>query len=195
MKYHEIRKELKTGDLVLFSGSGLVSNIIKAFTGSRWSHIGMVVMLQEYDFAVLWESTTLSKSKDLSTGSFKKGVQLAQLSDRINGYDGDIAFRLLNKKVSEYHENELMKFRRLVNSRKYETSYAELLKSAYDGPWGDNHEDLSSLFCSELVAQAYKQMSLIDLAKPSNEYTPADFERFNEFKFGFKLSELVYLSR
>ena len=54
----------------------------------------------------------------------------------------------------------------------------ELFKAAYDGWFGQNEEDLSSLFCSELVAEAYQRMGLISDGKkalPSNEFTPKDF--------------------
>jgi hypothetical protein len=36
-------------------------------------------------------------------------------------------------------------------------------------------EDLTSLFCSELVAEAYQRLGLLDESTPSNEFTPADF--------------------
>ena len=68
-----------------------------------------------------------------------------------------------------------MEFREGVRNRPYEKSEIELIKSAYDGPWGHNEEDLSSLFCSELVAEAYQRVGLLSNKKPSNEYTPKDF--------------------
>jgi hypothetical protein len=40
---------------------------------------------------------------------------------------------------------------------------------------GINKEDLSSLFCSELVAEAYQKMGLLTEQLPSNEYIPKDF--------------------
>ena len=54
----------------------------------------------------------------------------------------------------------------------------ELIKAAYDGWLGENQEDLSSLFCSELVAESYQRMGLLSSASsalPSNEFTPKDF--------------------
>jgi hypothetical protein len=50
-----------------------------------------------------------------------------------------------------------------------------------------DEEDLSSLFCSELVAESYQVMGLLPAGKkdkPSNEYVPADFskERANVLK-------------
>jgi hypothetical protein len=37
-----MRAELKTGDVVLFSGKGGISAGIKWATLSRWSHVGMI---------------------------------------------------------------------------------------------------------------------------------------------------------
>lgn len=45
--YSLIRTQLKTGDLVLFSGKGAFSDIIKYGTLSKWSHIGMVLKIPD----------------------------------------------------------------------------------------------------------------------------------------------------
>lgn len=176
MKYSEIRNKLKTGDIILFSGKGLISAGIMAMTRSPWSHVGMVLKLPEYDFIVIWESTTLSKAKDLRSDSFKKGVQIVPLSERFKGYDGKAAVRrLLDADLDGSETDALMEFRKEVAGRDYEEDKLELFNSAWDGPFGGNEEDLSSLFCSELVAEAYQRMGLLPEEKPSNEYTPADF--------------------
>ena len=174
--YSEIRNDLKTGDLVLYSGKGAFSQIIKLVTQSRWSHVGMVLQLKEYDFLATWESTTESKLKDLVSGKILKGVQLVPLSARIQEYGGDIVVRQLkNVELGREQIQDLMKLRKELRGRPYEEDKMELLKAAYDGPWGDNEEDLSSIFCSELVAEAYQRLGLLSQRKPSNEYTPADF--------------------
>jgi hypothetical protein len=56
----------------------------------------------------------------------------------------------------------------------YEQSVWELWRSAYDGPGGMNTEDLSSYFCSELVAELLKRARVLDTDLPSNEFTPGD---------------------
>ncbi|MAE81440.1 MAG: hypothetical protein CMB80_01800 [Flammeovirgaceae bacterium] len=174
MKYSEIRSQLKTGDIVLFSGKGRISNIIKWFTKSPWSHVGMVIKSKEWDTLLLWESTTLSKLKDISTGKARQGVQLVPLSERIKTYEGSIGIRKV-KGRGGFNQQGLIELRAEVKGRPYEESKIELLKSAYDGPLGQNEEDLSSLFCSELVAEAYQRMGLLTETTPSNEFTPADF--------------------
>lgn len=171
--YINIRDELKTGDLVLFTGTGLVSNIIKL--SGEFTHIGMIVNFLEYDFTCLWESTTLSTLKDLESGTLIKGVQLVPLSKRISTYDGDIAIRKLIGVKPDIRTNKaLLDFRRNFNGRKYEKSIMDLIGSAFD-IFADKVEDLSTLFCSELVAEAYQRMGLLSEDTPSDMYSPSDF--------------------
>ncbi len=184
MKYSDMRQNLKTGDIVLFGGRGLISTGIKWLTRSKYSHVGMVLNLPVHDMSnlpvsnvvLLWESTTLSKISDVVSGRARRGVQLVPLSERIKSYNGDIiAVRPLQyAKFNAEQMLRLHKLRHNVAGRPYEQSKIELLRSAIDiGP--DQPEDLSSLFCSELVAEAYQEMGLLSSIKPSNEYTPRDF--------------------
>lgn len=196
VSYSNIRGDLKTGDIVLFSGKGAFSDIIKYGTLSKWSHVGMILNIPEYDFLTVWESTTLSNIKDLETDRPRKGVQLVPLSDRVQKYSGDITVRQLQgDDLPDNSLRKLMDLRRELKGKEYERSKLELIKSAYDGPFGNNKEDLSSIFCSELVAEAYQRLGLLAEDKSSNEYTPADFsqKRMKELQGDFYLSEEVIL--
>lgn len=182
MKYSDIRTQLKTGDILLFSGKGAISEGIKFFTLSRWSHVGIVYRLADpldpQGSVFCWESTTLSELQDAETGRLTRGVQRVELSERLErcfarGYE--ISVRALTRTLTEDMIRALNAFRHEVSGRPYETSKLELLKAAYDGVFGNNKEDLSSLFCSELVAEAYQRMGLLPETTPSNEYTPKDF--------------------
>ena len=76
-----------------------------------------------------------------------------------------------------------MKLRRELNGRPYEKKHLELINALRDGPLGvENEENLSSLFCSELVAEAYQSLGLLNVDKPSNEYTPADFSALEKLQ-------------
>lgn len=179
----QMRAKLKTGDIALFSGKGGISAGIKWATLSRWSHVGMIVVLPEYDFVTVWESTTLSSLVDLDTKIPRKGVQLVPLSSRIEGYDGEVAVRQLEGVTFDENDlKNLMQLRRELAGREYERDKIELIKSAYDGPLGRNSEDLTSLFCSKLVAEAYQRLGLLSEEEPSNEYTPADFSEKKQLK-------------
>lgn len=179
VSYDSIRDSLRTGDVVLFSGKGGASAGVKWVTLSRWSHVGMVMVLPEYDFVCLWEATTTTSLADLESGAARMGVQLVPLSARVREYDNAIAVRRLGGvELDQADLQGLMALRRELAQRPYEQRLLELMIAAYDGPLGRNAEDLSSLFCSELVAEAYQTLGLIAAGpedKPSNEYVPADF--------------------
>ncbi len=173
--YDTARKKTQTGDLILFAGKGGISSTIKWFSGSKWSHVGMAVVLPGCDVVLLWESTMISDLKEFDTGKLVKGVRLVVLSEAVQKYEGEIAIRHLTVNRTPKMLDDLWKFRDLVRNRPYEESALELIRAAYDGPFGANVEDLSSIFCSELVAESYQVMGLLSEDVPSNEYTPGDF--------------------
>ncbi|WP_193164737.1 YiiX/YebB-like N1pC/P60 family cysteine hydrolase [Microbulbifer hainanensis] len=199
--YNSLRETLKTGDIVIFSGKSAISNIIKLFSGGKWSHVGMVLRLKEFDNAVLlWESTKLNNIPDIETLAATKGVQLVPLSQRVVTYEGEIKVRQLNKVIGQKMQNKLAECRKQLSRRPYERSEIELLKAAYDGIGGaSSGEDLSSLFCSELVAEAYQAMGLLPEyphGLPSNEYTPMDFSSRRSLKLaeGYELGLEITIS-
>lgn len=177
--YHDLRPLLRTGDLVLFSGVGRVSRWIQLLTRSPWSHVGLIIQLAAIDMVLLWESTTLADVPDLDAGRPVRGVQLVGLRERLATYRGRVAVRRLAPPLTLGQRRKLGRFRSLVTGRPYEQRRVALFKSAWDGPLGDNRDDLSSLFCSELVAAAYQAIGLLpteaDGGLPASEYTPADF--------------------
>ena len=61
--YKDIRSELKTGDIVLFSGKYPISWLIRTVTGKEWSHVGMVLNdMSGVGHVELWESTKPDKN-------------------------------------------------------------------------------------------------------------------------------------
>ncbi len=181
--YKDIRNTLQTGDLALFSGKGGTSTGIKWFTDCKWSHVGMLIRVPDWDTLLIWEATTLDNLKDVLTGAAHRGVQLVSFSDRLKSYDGEASIRKLDVQRTAQMQNSLIELRAELKDRPYEQDKVELLKAAYDGPLGDNTKDLSSLFCSELIAETYQRMGLLPTgpdALPSNEYLPKDFSEEGE---------------
>lgn len=186
---------LKTGDLLLFSGNGAWSNLIKLFTRSQWSHVGMIFRTDE------GSCFCFEADVDSMSDFFKKrgvGVRMVPLKKKLNTYVGRIATRsLLGLSLTDLEEIQvkIISFITEVKNRPYEKSIIEFIRSAYDGPFGENiTEDLSSIFCSELVAAAYQRFGLLPHhppGLPSNEYTPADFSRKTLTLLKGKLSDIV----
>ncbi len=142
----------------------------------------MVIKTDEMDMVMLYESTTLSQIKCVELGRQHKGVQLVPLSERINQYQGRIGVRRLHGKGAAFTPNQrraLAELRHTLKGTPYEKSTWQLVRSAFQGLLSNKKADLSSVFCSELVAQCYQALELLpsDDAKPSNSYTPAHFAR------------------
>ena len=143
---------------------------------------------------------------DIETGKVRKGVELVPLSLKVfSGWYDRVAVRRLtgiNDKQREEMYKQLLLFRKEVQGRPYEKNTIELILASIDAQekylsfLRNTHEDLSSLFCSELVAEAYKRMGILHTTKFSNEFTPDDFSsaRDSELKLNFgKLEPEVYI--
>ncbi len=199
--YSEVRGELKTGDLVLFSGSSFFSSVIKWVIGGKWSHVGVVVRSpQRPERVLLWESTRLADLADVETGRAAAGVQLVYLSERLARYAGEFKLRPLDRPVTPEMEQAFAQRRAELRGRPYELEKLELLEAAVDS-WfrALKEERLNSLFCSELVAEAYQAMGLLPEPPdglPSCEYTPRDFARRSvKLLRGYALGRIVEVGR
>ncbi len=177
MEYDRARNQLKTGDILLFSGNGLFSRIIQLGTLSPWSHVGMVLNIAEWDMVLCWESTSLGSLEDVNSGRATQGVQLVPLRERIATYDGRVSTRRLLEPLDEKQCATLREFRKSMRGLPYETHHVELAMAALDFTNIEFGEDLSSLFCSELIAEAMRRVGVLGLDKLSNEYTPSDFAK------------------
>jgi hypothetical protein len=191
---------LDTGDLVLFSGTSTFSNLVKFATQGKWSHVGVVLRtLERPGEPLLWESTTLVDVPDVETGEARPGVQLVPLRVRVERYDGEVTCRRLNRPASGAMAAALAARRRDLARRGYEERELELLRAVYDGPGGlSPREALLTVYCAELVAEAYQAMGLLPEwpgGLPSNEYTPLDFceERALALLGGYALGPEILL--
>ncbi len=74
--YEVLRKELQTGDLIFFSGNHWLSELIRIRSKGAWSHVGIVVRIEEIDRVFLVESI------------LEVGVRMIPMSFVIKDYDG-----------------------------------------------------------------------------------------------------------
>jgi hypothetical protein len=136
----------------------------------------MIVRLSPEDEPLLWEATGTPGMADLVSGDQGGGVHLVRLEEWVARYGGDIAVRLLLAERTAERLEAFRAFFALVHGRPYERTYTQALRSVFDGFLLRNRrEDLTSLFCSELVAAAYQRLGLLPMEPPSNTYTPHDF--------------------
>lgn len=160
--YATVRDSLETFDIVLWSDGDKLAHLIQWGTMSKWTHVGMVVRFPG-DVLMLWESTF--------NDTFS-GVHMTPLSQAI---ETSVCIRRLTINRTTAMWDKLMAARKDLDGRPFENNVLEFICAAYDGPFGYNKRNISSLFCSELIAETYQRVGLLDPTVPSNEYIPNDF--------------------
>lgn len=183
ISYEDIRSKLKTGDLILFSGKSAIGRFIRLYSNSKWSHLGMVVKVDDIDMVLLWESTSINNVPDAIDRKIKRGVQTTSLSERLENFEGEVAVRFLQGDLAPEAKKALKDLRDLWKDRPYEQSKLQLVNSLMDMIGTDaNVEDFSSIFCSELVAEGLQVLGVMDGEHPANEFAPSDFGDDGKFE-------------
>lgn len=161
--YDRARGGLKTGDMLLFSGSGIISTLIKLRTRSRWSHIGMVYKIDDEDLVLCIES---DKEQDGIIG-----VQAIELSRKIMKYRGKVFYRPIYPVLSPQEVEKLREFRKKTVGIPYEKDLREL-RAAVSGvplPEGSSRD---SLFCSEIFVYALQHIGRMSKQVDPSTFSP-----------------------
>lgn len=179
-EYEKIRGDLKNGDVLICSGSGVFSSMIQQATGSVWSHVAFVLRLDSIDRVMLLESVE------------PIGVRTVRLSKYLEDYDNDgkpypggLAI-IRNKKfaniINETKLTELAQFAVDQFGYPYDKDEiakiaARILSSKVDftkKQWKKIQPD-REFICSEYVARCYERIGVeIDWNK-LGFIAPSDF--------------------
>ena len=166
--YQGVRGEMQPGDLIAFGGTGWFSRIIKFFTMSPVSHVGVVLEWDTFGRVMIMEATSLDGFK---------GVQVNRLSSRVAQYDGHVWWMPLSDQVrAKLNVHAMVKYMWAQDGKKYDTKQA--IKSAI--PFWTREND-KRMFCSELVSRGYEQGGIIKDVN-SSEMTPDDVCHFPLYK-------------
>lgn len=148
---------IRSGDIIAFSGSDRVSNFIKAVTFGPIHHVGIV--LEMHGDLLLFESigTLGGRPPCLDAQKVVTGVQMHRLQDVLDFVQGQKVYHLPIRRALYPEESErLMYWLYSKLGTPYNLAGAErsaglvfrLLSSVMEP------ENLSSLFCSQMVAAA-----------------------------------------
>ena len=197
MNLDTLLKNAQTGDLVLCRGKSLGSWLIKYLSKSKYSHI--VFIFRDDSELKIIQATPKNKLVDLRLKRKIKGVQINSLEDFVRNYDGELYHRSLEGE--KYNLNKLYECVLHHHQKPYENNYIELLRAAFFKAINFctlcNKETLKFIFCSELIAEFYQEMAVLDHSRPSNTYTPKSFSSENEelqLKSGHELKKEIKIN-
>lgn len=193
----ESLENLQTGDLLLFGGSSFwFSKLVRVFSKSQWSHIGMILRDPTYiDPALtglyLWESGEEDYT-DAEDHIKKFGVQINDFTTLLKeGYDGYICYRKLHTDMPKSElENKIKTIHEAVHNKPYDVHLFDFLEASskvsdvekidtpVSRPWSwfkVNHRHNDRYFCSALAGFIYTELGLLPPQTNWTECTPQFF--------------------
>jgi len=192
----EIESHFKTGDIILSrAGHAFFSQVVRKGTMSTWAHIAMIVVdpspavreaykMDEYyhedlkERVFIFESKVKTKDNRPGGGTqmypFKRWLKccIDEFTDSFLAVWRSLKHPEPNDK--HYHEVffDFEKFMLDMCKKSYEHSRVQLCFSGFNS---NGKEDLSTIFCSELIAAALKSMQLLPESTNSSNFSPRDF--------------------
>lgn len=175
--YEAIRPNLKTGDLLFFSGDHWLSGLIRWRSRSAWSHVGMVVRLEEINRVFLVESI------------LETGVRMVPMSfvyknygGNNKAYEGRVAWARHETLTQDtYRTRKIKEFCLDHLTVQYDNAeYYRILWRTLVGSKEIFHDD--KFTCAEYVLEAYRHAG-IELPKERGFFiSPGAFWRQEQVK-------------
>lgn len=174
--YDRVRSEVRTGDLLLCSGTSTFSEIIKAATDSDFSHVGFIVRADVIDRIFVFESVE------------SVGVRPVVLSSYVNnylasgkGYPGRVMIARHNKFAELADMKKFMQFG--ADHFSYPFDKDEIMRITgriLASKLGLVHDDLKrdkEYICSEYVFETFAAIGIHYEHDPRGFVLPSDFPK------------------
>ena len=184
IKIDHLIHKCQTGDLILYSSNNWISNIIEYFTGSKFSHVAMIIKDPTYinpDLAGIFLLESGSESiPDPENHKFKYGVQLTPIGEVIDQYKdgamGKLYYRQLDCLRSNNFINKIKDIHHQVHNKPYDLNIIDWLKAALKIKIGDEHKTNES-WCSALITYVYSQLGFLN---PDIKWTVVSPNEFSQ---------------
>lgn len=190
----DIISKFSTGDLILFHGFGIESEIIEFVDDSPYSHVAMVIKIPELsNKTLLWSSDEIPTLNDYLNDGLHAGVHLMDLqkvldltASRTNkkGEHYTYSWRKLEYNKSGDFMPTLETFMRSVDGRAFPTLENMAFNYA-EGKLG-KRANQKTFFCSQLATNTYIHVGIFPDTLIDNSVAPGDYGDNHSAKLPFQ---------
>lgn len=155
--------DLQTGDILLCSGKDCVSRIIEYFTGSKISHVAMVLKNPKFinnsleEYCVL--QSTITSNNDLDDNIKKSGVQIISLNKLFEEYKTIYVRKFIINRNNKFYEN-IKDIYFSVKNKPYDVNFIDWLKADLNIHSG-NEKKTDCFWCSALISYIYIKLGFM----------------------------------
>jgi hypothetical protein len=197
--YREHWDNIKSGDVLLYSGSEWISYSIKTLMHTPYSHVGIAIRMvdpKKKQQSTSSESSSSASSSELSSSSEEQeqqekelflieadwddqdylineevyGIIVNRFEERMHNYEGDVIWHCpLKQPLSEEEEDTLAAYLMDLKAKKVKFDMKQGLKLMAHIK---NKEDGKAMFCSELVSAALKVVERVPPTVNSSNMSP-----------------------
>lgn len=168
--YEDVRRGLRSGDLMFCSGSYFFSGLIQRFTRSVWSHVGIVYRDQALQRVFILESETGIGVRLVPVSKY-----LRDYHGRRRPYRGQIVVARVHPEPGDERVRQAVSYGMDLLTKPYDN--AEILRIAARIAFrvGRRTQD-RKFICSELVDECYRAAG-VRFARRDNYISPEDIWR------------------
>ena len=188
---------LNTGDILLFSGNdSCISSLIKKFTNSEVTHVGMI--LKDPDFIhpslkgyYVWESGK-EDEPDPQDNKTKFGVQITPFEEIYQSYQedsGNIYVRKVNQPNNIFTIDKLEGIHKVIYDKPYDIVPKDWIEGYLQKD--SDPQKTNRFWCSALLGYIYTQCGCLNKYTDWSILRPCDFSDTTKLKFNISLSNNI----
>lgn len=170
--YSDVRNDMQPGDVIAFGGRGAFADLIRAATRSVVTHVGVIMQT-----SVAGDSRYFNL---ICQSTVRYGVQATRFSDVLRRHPGECWWLPLKEPI----EQLTVFYDFLFDKEGIAYDLPQALLSAVRHV--ENEEDITKLYCAELVAAALEAAAVVGPINAS-EVTPIDLCKMDIFKEPYQL--------
>jgi uncharacterized protein YbaR (Trm112 family) len=156
--------KFQTGDCILYSGSELISGVLKRFMHSPYSHCGIILKMKDPLDPNATEESVFIAEADWDDGDHFGdesiyGIVINLMKDRMKDYAGDVIWHCpLKNALQPDQQKKVIDFVLKCKKEKAKYDISQGVKMMMNFK---TREDAKSVFCSELVSFALKEAGVV----------------------------------